>query len=285
MPERPRWLKVKARTSSEFERISQTLKAGSLLTVCRESGCPNIWECFARGETTIMILGPVCTRCCGYCRIGQGRPSAADPAEPGRVAEAVASLELSSVVVTSVTRDDLDDGGARFFAATVTAIRKTAPGCHIELLIPDFGGDRRALEAVAAAGPDVIGHNIETVARLWPRLRPTADYRLSLTLLRRLAAAGLPAKSGMMVGLGETRAEVRETLDEIAAAGVKSFTLGQYLAPSERHWPVARYYRPAEFMGLAKYAQNAGLTRIISGPLVRSSYRGSVPTPILAAKR
>jgi len=232
-----------------------------------------------------MIMGAVCTRSCGHCRMVQGRTQAVDPGEASRIAETVASLGLSRIVITSVARDDLDDGGARFFAAAVAAVRERAPNCRVELSIPDFGGSRRALEAVAASGPDMIGHNIEIVPRLWPRVRPEADYRLSIRLIRQLAVSGPAVKSGLMVGLGETRAEIRETLDDIAAAGVKAITIGQYLAPSERHWPVARYWRPAEFMGLAAYAQSAGFKRIICGPLVRGSYRGLITTPISEATR
>jgi len=222
-----------------------------------------------------MILGPVCTRACRYCRVHPGRPRALDHAEPLKVAEAAEVLGLKDVVVTSVSRDDLPDGGAGHFAATIRALRCSLPTSRIEALIPDFGGDWRALEQIMEARPDVISHNLETTARIFPAVRDRGDYRLSITLLKRLVTSGRNVKSGLMVGLGESRAEIREALQHIRGAGVESVTIGQYLSPTTAHWPVARYWRPAEFMGIALYAQRLGFKRVISGPLVRSSYRGS----------
>lgn len=272
---RPAWLRVTACESAGHERLTTELAKRRLRTVCRESACPNIGECFSRQQAAFMILGPVCTRTCRCCRIHQGRPRALDRTEPLRVAEAAAALNLKDVVVTSVSRDDLPDGGAGHFAATIRALRGALPTARIEALIPDFSGDWRALERVMEARPDVINHNLGTAARIFPVVRHKGDYRLSLTLLRRLVASGQSAKSGLMVGLGESRAEIREALQHIRGAGVESVTIGQYLPPTEEHWPVARYWRPAEFMGIALYAQRLGFKRVISGPLVRSSYRGS----------
>jgi len=284
MSDRPGWLRVAARESAGYRELTAEFAVSGLTTVCSESGCPNIWECYSRRHATVLIMGDVCSRACAYCRISSGSPQEVDVTETERVAGAVASLNLSDIVVTSVSRDDLADGGAEIYERTIEAIRMKAPQCRIEVLIPDFSGDWQALERVAAARPDMIGHNMETVARLFPDVRPQANYRLSLMLLKRLVASGMPVKSGIMVGLGERRTEIRQTLDDIAACGVKTIVIGQYLAPSPQHPPVRRYYRPAEFMGLAGYAQRIGFKRIISGPLVRSSYRGLILTPVSGAE-
>lgn len=223
----------------------------------------------------ILVLGSICSRSCGFCPIRSGLPKQVDNTEAERVAKAVASLKLSNIVISAVARDDLADGGAALLAATVDAIRNAAPACHIELHIPDFAGNTAALKRIIEAAPDVIGHNLESVPSLWPALRPQSDYRLSLSILKRLVEAGLAVKSGLMAGLGETRTEIEQMLKELAAAGVRSITIGQYVSPSSRHWPVRRYFDPAEFLEIAGYAQSLGFTRIISGPLVRSSHRGS----------
>lgn len=276
MSSRPSWLRVKAKPDHNYHQMTAVFKKSRLSTVCESSACPNIWECFSRREATFLILGSICTRACGYCRIISGGPGKVDLSEPKRLAEAVQVLGLNNVVITSVTRDDLQDGGAGAFARTVRAVRGVSPSCFIELLIPDFAGNWAALEQVMEAGPDIIGHNIETVPRLHPELKPQSDYRLSMSLLRRSVMSGKKVKSGLMVGLGEARREIRQAIEDLAEAGVKSITIGQYLQPSDKQYPVARYYKPVEFMGLAAYAQRLGFRRIISGPMVRSSYRGQL---------
>jgi lipoyl synthase len=278
MSARPAWLRVGARTNADFVRLASEFKKQGLSTVCQESICPNLWECFSRRDATFLILGSTCSRACGYCRLSAGRPEAPDESEPFRLAASVAALRLKSVVITSVTRDDLPDGGSGMFAAVVRAVRAAAPDCRIELLIPDFSGDRQALDQVVEARPDVIGHNIEVVPELFPLVRPEGSYKRSLEALRRLSETGIPVKSGLMVGLGETRAQIRRALRDIAGSGVDTVTIGQYLQPSARHAALVRYYRPAEFVGLAKYAAGLGFHRVLSGPLVRSSYRGQ-PNP------
>ncbi len=275
-PERPPWLRVKATHSRGFERTEAILDDLGLATVCLESGCPNRWECWSRGEATFLIMGSICTRACRYCRVASGLPQTLDPEEPARIGRAVAELGLEHVVITSVTRDDLPDGGAAVFAATTARIRDVAPNCRIELLIPDFQGANDALDTVVGSGADIIGHNVETVQRLFHEARPEADYERSLAVLRRLNGAGVAAKTGFLVGLGESRAEVRRVLRDIRDAGVDSVTIGQYLAPSPDHLPVARYWRPDEFIGLAAHAHRLGFQKVLSGPMVRSSYRAGV---------
>jgi lipoic acid synthetase len=247
------------------------ITAGGLRTVCQEARCPNAWECFARRTATFLILGDRCTRDCRFCNIASGPPRPVDPEEPRRVAEAAARLELDHVVVTAVTRDDLPDGGASHFAATIEAVRRRLPSAAIEVLVPDFGGDRAALAAVLAARPAVLNHNLETVARLYPLVRPQALYARSLALLA--AVEGIPAKSGIMLGLGESTAEVRQALRDLHRAGCRILTLGQYLRPSPRHLPVARYVPPEEFARLGDEARAMGFSQVASAPLVRSSYR------------
>ena len=277
--ERPEWLKVRANTTGEYEEVRAMMRRLSLVTVCEEARCPNIHECWARERTaTFMLMGEICTRHCGFCAVGKGVPGALDPEEPGRVAEAVAELGLSHAVVTSVNRDDLGDGGAGHFAATIRAIRARVPGCTVEVLIPDFCGNADALDAVLAERPEILNHNTETVPRLYRRVRPQARYEQSLALLsradrfRRETGASTRTKSGLMVGLGETIDEVLATLVDLRHAGCDIATIGQYLQPHAHRLPVEKYYTPAEFERLRLAAEEMGFFRVESGPLVRSSY-------------
>jgi len=276
---RPEWLKVRASTTGEYEQVRAMMRRLSLVTVCEEARCPNIHECWAREQTaTFMLMGDVCTRHCGFCAVGKGKPGSLDPEEPARVAEAAAELRLSHVVVTSVNRDDLPDGGAAHFAATIAAIRRRLPEAKVEVLIPDFCGSREALETVLAAGPDVLNHNTETVPRLYRRVRPDARYAQTLELLaradalRREGRASWRTKSGLMVGLGETEDEVLATLCDLKGASCDIVTIGQYLQPYEKRLPVERYYAPEEFARLREAGEALGFFRIEAGPLVRSSY-------------
>jgi len=255
--------------------VASLLRSGRLHSVCEEALCPNRGECFSRGTATFLILGDVCTRNCRFCAVRGGVPSPPDPDEPRRVAEAVSRLGLDYVVVTSVTRDDLPDGGAGHFAGTIAAIRRVSPEAGIEVLIPDFRGDESALGTVLGARPDVLNHNIETVPRLYPGARPGADYRRSLELLARVSAAApsIPAKTGLMLGMGETRREIRDVLSDILETGCRMLTLGQYLQPSPDHLPVERYVTPREFDRWRRTALDMGFKAVASGPFVRSSYR------------
>jgi lipoic acid synthetase len=277
--QRPEWLKVRANTTGEYEEVRAMMRRLSLVTVCEEARCPNIHECWARERTaTFMLMGDVCTRHCGFCAVGKGRPGALDPDEPARVAEAAAELGLSHAVVTSVNRDDLSDGGAAHFAETIRAIRRKVSGCTVEVLIPDFCGDAAALEAVLAEEPEILNHNVETVPRLYRRVRPEAKYTQSLALLaaadarRRRTGSATLTKSGIMVGLGEEAAEVLQTLRDLRSAGCDIATIGQYLQPYEKRLPVERYYAPDEFAHLQAEGEAMGFRRVEAGPLVRSSY-------------
>ncbi len=277
--ERPEWLKVRLNTTGEYEEVRRMMRRLSLVTVCEEARCPNIHECWARERTaTFMLLGDICTRHCGFCAVGKGKPGALDPEEPGRVAEAAKELELAHAVVTSVNRDDLPDGGAAHFAATIHAIRSARPGCTVEVLIPDFQGNWSALETVLDAAPEILNHNLETVARLYRRVRPDAKYEQSLELLSRAdsrrshTGRALKTKSGVMVGLGETRGELLQALRDLRGAGCDIATIGQYLQPHERRLPIERYYTPDEFEDLRAEGEAMGFFRVESGPLVRSSY-------------
>jgi len=276
---RPAWLKVRLDSTGEYDEVRRMMRRLSLVTVCEEARCPNIHECWARERTaTFMLLGDVCTRHCGFCAVGKGKPGALDPGEPERVAEAARELGLSHAVVTSVNRDDLPDGGAAHFAATIRAIRLRNPGATVEVLIPDFQGNWEALSVVLAEAPEILNHNVETVPRLYRRVRPDAKYTQSLELLARADAhrreRGLPmkTKSGVMVGLGETPEELRATLADLRGAGCDIATVGQYLQPYERRLPVERYYTPEEFAAIARDGEALGFLRVESGPLVRSSY-------------
>ena len=271
---KPPWLRVRAPGSTGYVRLKQLMRRLDLRTVCEEANCPNIGECWHHGTATFMILGDVCTRACGYCNVMHGMPQPVDPGEPGRLAAAVERLGLRYVVVTSVDRDDLPDGGASVFAATVRQIRHRVPYCRVEVLIPDFSGRDADLLTVLDAGPQVLNHNAETVERLYRTARPAGRYRRAMALLDRARrhAPGIAVKSGVMVGLGERRDELVATLEDLRAAGCRILTIGQYLRPSVAHLPVVRYYDPDEFVELKRIAQDLGFTHVESGPLVRSSY-------------
>jgi lipoic acid synthetase len=269
---KPEWLRVPARMGGEFQHLRSLREDLHLVTVCEEAGCPNIFECWASGTATFMVNGERCTRACGFCLVDTRKPLALDPTEPDRVAEAVERLDLAHAVVTCVARDDLADGGAGAIAATVRAIRRRRPGTTVEVLVSDLRGDPAALQIVLDERPDVLNHNIETVARLQRAARPSAGYARSLALLARAATQGLTTKSGMMVGLGEEPDEVEETLVDLAAVGVSIATIGQYLRPTADHLPVARWWRPEEFEDLVERGRRAGLAHVQASPLTRSSY-------------
>jgi len=273
-PRKPDWLKVRAPGGPRYIRLKGLLREWNLHTVCEEAHCPNIGECWEDLTATFMILGDVCTRNCGYCAVAHGRPVWEDREEPERVAGAVKALGLEHVVVTSVNRDDLADGGAAVFAATVRAIRREAPGCRVEVLVPDFQGSAEALQTVLDARPDILNHNIETVPRLYKVARHGGRYERSLELFRRArrAAPDLLTKSGLILGLGEECEELRGTMSDLRAADVNILTLGQYLRPSPQHLPIARFYRPDEFRELAEEGARLGFAHVEAGPLVRSSY-------------
>lgn len=274
---KPDWLRKRLPSGPEFERVRGLLKAGCLHTVCEEARCPNLWECFSRRTATFLILGDTCTRNCRFCAVKHGRPHGVDWDEPARVAEAASRLGLRHVVVTSVTRDDLPDGGAWFFAETIRTVRDRIPGATIEVLIPDFHGDGQALETVLKAGPHVLNHNLETVRRLYDTVRPQAAYDRSLTLLSRVrdSAPRLPAKSGIMLGLGEMPEEVHAALEDLRSAGCCMLTIGQYLQPSRQHLPVERFVPPEVFDAWQEKALSLGFRAVASGPFVRSSYRAA----------
>jgi len=271
----PGWFKVRLSTNKRYSAVHGLVRGRNLRTVCESAACPNRNECWNAGTATFLILGEVCTRRCGFCNIPSGQPAEPDRDEPERVAGAVASLCLSYAVVTSVTRDDLPDGGAGLFANTIRAIRRTSPGCKVEVLIPDFLGSPQPLDTVLDASPHVLNHNIETVPSLYPRVRPQADYSRSLQLLRRARDRGAVTKSGLMLGLGESGEEVRSVLRDLRGAGCDIVTLGQYLQPSREHLSVQRYYRPEEFGSLRSIALDLGFRDVAASPLVRSSYRAA----------
>lgn len=277
MPRLPAWIRSDLRTDADFRRIQGLLTREGLNTVCVGARCPNRAECWNHGTATFLILGDTCTRGCAFCAVTPGRPAPPSEDEPARVARAVKAMGLKHAVVTSVTRDDLPDGGAGVFAATIRALRSASPGTSVEVLTPDFQGSESALAAVLEARPDVFAHNLETVRRLTPAIRSSASYERSLAVLRFAASWSPPVavKSGLMLGLGETDAEVVESLGDLRAAGCRWLTLGQYLAPTARHAPVARFVTPAEFDDYAVRARNMGFEQVASGPLVRSSYRAA----------
>jgi lipoyl synthase len=273
-PRKPDWLRVKAPVSPEYQATRRLMRTLQLNTVCEEAACPNIGECWKQKHATVMILGRVCTRACTFCNVATGRPDLLDQHEPGRVAEAVAALGLSHVVVTSVDRDDLDDGGAWHFAQTIAAIRAASPTTTIEVLTPDFLHKERALETVIAAKPDVFNHNLETVPRLYAEVRPGARYFHSLRLLdqaKRLDPAVF-TKSGIMVGLGEDKTEVLQVMDDLRAAEVDFLTIGQYLQPTPKHHAIAGFVTPDEFRSYASFALGKGFLLVSATPLTRSSY-------------
>ena len=271
---RPEWLKVRLTQSPHYREVKGLLRGLGLHTVCEEALCPNIGECFGHRTATFLILGRVCTRNCRFCAVEPGRPAAPDPEEAERVAQAVRHLGLRHVVITSVTRDDLPDGGAEVFANTISRIREVAPACSVEVLIPDFGGSAAALETVIRARPDILNHNVETVSRLYGQVRPQADYARSLDLLRRAKGMdrGMVTKSGIMVGLGEGKEEVLRIMADLRAVDCDILTIGQYLRPSAAHLPIQRYYTPEEFAEFARAGLEMGFRHVESAPLVRSSY-------------
>ena len=269
----PAWLKAKAPGSPGYLRLKRLVKWLDLNTVCESPHCPNIGECWSAGTATFMILGDVCTRSCGFCAIRTGRPTHLDEEEPERVAEAIARLHLRHAVITSVNRDELPDGGASIFARTIRAVHERCRHTTVEVLIPDFQGNWEALAEVLDAGPEILNHNLETVPRLYRRMRPQARYERSLELLDRARTlAPAPTKSGMMLGAGETRQEVERSIGDLAAVGCSILTLGQYLSPSAQHVPVHRFLPPGEFEELGEFARAVGFGHVESGPLVRSSY-------------
>jgi lipoic acid synthetase len=273
-PPRPPWLRVRFPMGPGFERLRGLMREQGLHTVCEEARCPNIGDCWSRGTATFMILGDTCTRSCGFCAVKTGRPGTLDTAEPRRVALAVQRMELRHAVVTSVNRDELPDGGAAMFADTIRWIRRLCPETTVEVLIPDFKGDEGALETVCRARPEILNHNTETVPRLYSRVRPQARYDRSLTLLKRakeMDPGGL-TKSGVMVGLGETRQELLNVFRDLASQRVDILTVGQYLRPTPAHLPIERYWAPEEFADLKSAALEMGFAHVESGPLVRSSY-------------
>jgi lipoic acid synthetase len=286
---KPPWIRVRLRSrpEGEYEQTRALVRRHELHTVCEEAACPNIGECWARRHATVMILGDVCTRACAFCNVKTGRPRGVDAGEPERLAAAARDLGLRHVVITSVDRDDLPDGGAGQFVRCVAALRAGSPGTTVEVLTPDFRHKQGAAEAVAAAHPDVFNHNVETVPRLYRRVRPGASYRHSLALLRRVKelSPGLFTKSGIMVGLGETRDEVLGVMDDLRAAGVDFLTIGQYLRPSPRHAVVERYWTPEEFAELACEARARGFLLVSSSPLTRSSYHADEDFQRLRALR
>ena len=269
---KPAWLRAKADFGPEYRSLKKTMRSLDLVTVCEEAGCPNISECWADGTATFMINGERCTRACGFCLVDTRKPEPPSTDEPGRVADAVARLGLSHAVITTVARDDLADGGASGFAATIAAVRELSPGTAVEVLISDCKGDPESLDVIFRARPDVLNHNLETVARLQRAVRPSAGYARSLAVLARAKAAGLTTKSGVMVGLGESHDEVLGALRDLRAVGVDIVTIGQYLRPTEQHLPVARWWTPEEFSALKAGAEEMGFAHVECSPLTRSSY-------------
>ena len=270
----PDWFKVRAPGGENYLEIRKKIKRARLNTVCEEAACPNIGECWDRGTATFMILGDTCTRACSYCNVETGWPTTVDLAEPIRVASTVKQMGLNYTVITSVDRDDLPDYGSGIFEQTITQVKRTTPDCKIEVLIPDCEGDFESLERVVTAGPHVLNHNSGTARRVFRKVRPRGNYDLSLELLKRVKQINpyMPSKSGMMVGLGETKAELLETMSDLRAVGCDLLTIGQYLRPTKRHHPIIRFYLPEEFKELEQAGIDMGFKHVASGPLVRSSY-------------
>lgn len=269
---KPEWLKISIGANERYTETKRIVESHCLHTICSSGRCPNMGECWGRGTATFMIGGNICTRSCKFCNTPTGRPLPLDLQEPTHVAESVRLMKLSHAVVTSVDRDDLPDLGASHWAQTIREIRRLNPDTTLEVLIPDFQGRRELVEQVIEARPDIISHNMETVRRLSPLVRSAARYDTSLDVIRQIAASGITAKSGIMVGLGETPAEVEEVMDDLRAAGCQIMTIGQYLQPSHRHYPVAEYVTPAQFKRYEETGLAKGFTQVESGPLVRSSY-------------
>jgi lipoyl synthase len=273
---RPEWLKVRLASGEGYARVKDLVTGHKLHTVCEEARCPNMGECWNAGTATFMILGDVCTRSCGFCNVKTGRPEFLDRDEPRRVAEAIRTMSIRHAVITSVNRDELDDGGAGIFAETIRLAREARPGITIEVLIPDFRGDEAALRILVDAAPDILNHNTETVPRLYPEVRPQAKYARSLELLDRGKQWGRVTKSGLMLGLGETTEEIVEVMSDLRAVACDILTLGQYLQPSREHLPVHRYVHPDEFAMLKERGIAMGFRHVESGPLVRSSYHAAM---------
>jgi len=274
---KPSWIRVRIPAGNAVQQVKARLRENSLVTVCEEASCPNLHECFSHGTATFMILGAVCTRRCSFCDVAHGRPKPADAEEPKKLAQTIADMRLKYVVITSVDRDDLRDGGAQHFADCIREARALSPALKIEILTPDFRGKGRmdrALEILATAPPDVFNHNLETVLPLYPNVRPGADYAWSLMLLKRFKAQhpDVPTKSGIMLGLGETMAQVKECLQHLREHEVDMVTIGQYLQPTPHHHPVMRYWTPEEFKELEAFGDGLGFSHVASGPMVRSSY-------------
>lgn len=268
----PPWFKVTIRQGPDYRDIRRTMDTLGLHTICEEARCPNVWECWNNRTATFLILGDICTRRCHYCAVTTGRPLQLDRGEPLRVAQAVRALGLRHAVITSVNRDELEDGGAAIFADTIRHIRRLVPSCAVEVLIPDFEGDEAALAAVVVEQPDILNHNIETVRRLFPSIRPQGKYDRSITLLDRAKKMGARTKSGLIVGMGETHDEVRDVMRDLRAVGCDIMTIGQYLRPTKEHLPVTRFYHPDEFTAFKTEGLSLGFSHVESGPLVRSSY-------------
>jgi lipoic acid synthetase len=275
---KPDWLKVRLPGGEPYKKVQDVLRGRRLHSVCQEARCPNIAECFQDGTATFLILGDTCTRACRYCNVAHGVPVSPDPDEPSRLVEAVRALGLQYVVITSVTRDDLGDGGATHFAACIAAIRQQVPDCRVEVLIPDFQGNRRALEQVMASGPTVVNHNMEVAPALFRDLRPQGNYSVSIELLRRISDYSLKrivSKSGFMVGFGESHADILELMEDLSGVHCERLTIGQYQQPTRKHWPVQKYYHPDEFEALKEAATARGFRHVEAGPLVRSSYHAA----------
>jgi len=271
---KPEWLKIKLTQGENFKELKQIMRGKTLHTVCEEAKCPNIHECWANRTATFMILGSICTRACRFCAVHSGKPTELDLQEPQRVSEAVVQMGLQHVVVTSVARDDLADGGSSIFAETIKAVKSASPLCNVEVLIPDFMGNFDALKTVLNEKPHVLNHNIETVERLSDRVRSKAKYLRSLELLQRSKQynSNIPTKSSIMIGLGETKEEIVQTMDDLRGVGVNILTIGQYLQPTKTHLRIMKYYRPEEFEELKEEGLRRGFSHVESGPLVRSSY-------------
>lgn len=268
----PPWFKVRLRQGPDYRDIRQVVDRLGLHTICEEARCPNVWECWNSRTATFLILGDICTRRCHYCAVTTGKPLAVDREEPLRVAQAVLAMNLKHAVITSVNRDELDDGGASLFAETIRQIRLVNPACTVEVLIPDFEGNQIALQTVADARPDILNHNIETVERLFPSIRPQGKYRRSIELLGRAKSMGLTTKSGVIAGMGETADEIRQVMRDLRSVDCDILTIGQYLQPTKTHLPVERFYHPDEFAALKDEGCSLGFRHVESGPLVRSSY-------------
>ena len=268
----PPWFKVHLQLGPDYMDIRRIMDGLGLHTICEEARCPNIWECWNARTATFLILGDICTRRCHYCSVTTGRPNAVDPGEPLRVAQAVQKLNLRHAVITSVNRDELEDGGSLVFVETIRHVRRLVPTCTIEVLIPDFEGNEAALAEVCAAGPDILNHNIETVRRLFPSIRPQGKYQRSIELLGKAKQMGMKTKSGLILGMGETSDEALDVMRDLRSVGCDIMTIGQYLQPTRDHLPVARFYHPDEFAQLKADGLDMGFSHVESGPLVRSSY-------------